>query len=612
MQAGTERRAIEGARVPLDLWVRLAHEDFEDPFDADGVDVSSGGLALRSDYLPEIGDRLRCRFECPPSGDDIELDGEVVWAHDAGTRSGEFGLRFDELEGDMRENLQHLVEHLGGQPGLAVARLHLDGIASPIDGEIVERDADWLTVEQELPFLEIGMGVSIENGGGVPRGRLARVDLRLEDGTPRLVLGVELDSVDVAEDLADPEDVVLADAADDAVVADAAFDSSDATLQDVDLPAQLDEEVPAVARQPVQVFRTSVEEEDTSEGEVFVPDAGDSVALEPSAPRDLMALVGVRLSDAQTKLRPHVKKMAESAIAAKTKLRPALVAFWAKTVALFSTLSEKAGPRATALFLKVRERSSVLLRRKGKRRKTTAAPRRVAGAPRRRQQRGEAEAALSPRKKNRRILALSVLAFAGVGAAVYALGGDDAPAEVEAPLPAIAAPAPEAASAPIPAPSLPPPPVESAPAPAPLVTGAEGEPAAAAAPAQAPEPRSGRLDAPSYPTLRDAASSSGPVAEGLSFGSDSVENARSATLRMSQPVTGLRGQRQDGGFVVTIPGALSLDRAAPIAAANPSVERATIFNRADHSVLTVRFVAGRTPDYRVVARGSEIEISIGR
>ena len=94
MEARTDRRAPSAPRMPLDVLVQLTHEDFEEPFDADGVDVSGGGLALRSDYLPEVGDRLRCRFDCPPEGVEIELDGEVVWAHDAGARRGEFGLRF--------------------------------------------------------------------------------------------------------------------------------------------------------------------------------------------------------------------------------------------------------------------------------------------------------------------------------------------------------------------------------------------------------------------------------------------------------------------------------------------------------------------------------------
>ncbi|MEQ8887856.1 MAG: hypothetical protein RID93_09480, partial [Sandaracinaceae bacterium] len=105
---------------------------------------------------------------------------------------------------------------------------------------------------------------------------------------------------------------------------------------------------------------------------------------------------------------------------------------------------------------------------------------------------------------------------------------------------------------------------------------------------------------------------SGPVVEGSTFGAETVADGRTSNIRMSNPVSTLRGQRQSDGFTVTIPGALALDRAGPIAAANPAIERAMILNRGDHAVLTIRFVAGRNPDYRVVARGQSVEVTVGR
>jgi len=81
---------------------------------------------------------------------------------------------------------------------------------------------------------------------------------------------------------------------------------------------------------------------------------------------------------------------------------------------------------------------------------------------------------------------------------------------------------------------------------------------------------------------------------------------------MSQRVDGVRGEALPDGFRVDVDGALSLDRAGPIAAAHPSVERATILNRGDHAELRVRFVSGRHPAYRVEARGSSVVVVIGR
>ena len=99
---------------------------------------------------------------------------------------------------------------------------------------------------------------------------------------------------------------------------------------------------------------------------------------------------------------------------------------------------------------------------------------------------------------------------------------------------------------------------------------------------------------------------------GSAFGAEAVERGEKYVLRMSNPVFEMDGIVEDDGFSVTIPGSLSLSRAGPIATAHPDVEHASILNRGDFSELTLRFVAGRRPDYRVEARGPAIEITIAR
>jgi hypothetical protein len=99
---------------------------------------------------------------------------------------------------------------------------------------------------------------------------------------------------------------------------------------------------------------------------------------------------------------------------------------------------------------------------------------------------------------------------------------------------------------------------------------------------------------------------------GLAFGADAVPGGEKYVLRMSNPVTLMDGIIETDGFSVTIPSSLSLSRAGPIASAHPDVEHASILNRGDFSELTVRFVAGRHPAYRVEARGPAIEITIAR
>jgi hypothetical protein len=99
---------------------------------------------------------------------------------------------------------------------------------------------------------------------------------------------------------------------------------------------------------------------------------------------------------------------------------------------------------------------------------------------------------------------------------------------------------------------------------------------------------------------------------GTVFGADSVAGGEKYVLRMSNPVAEMDGLIEADGFSVTIPGSLSLSQAGPIATAHPDVEHASILNRGDFSELTLRFVTGRQPAYRVEARGPSIEITIAR
>lgn len=643
MQPGSERRAHDAPRIPLDLWIRLSHEDFEEPFNADGVDLSTGGLALRADYLPEIGDRLRCRFDCPPGEGAIEVDGEVVWAHDAGERSGQFGLRFAELAEEAEESLRQLVEHLGGGETRSTARLHLDGVATPIEAEIAARDHEWLTVEQELPFLRLGMGVAVEGAHGPPRGRLASVDLRLSEGVPRLVLGVEY-LTDGTEDLGpstidEDSEITTRSSAQEAIhrVED------EATLQDFALPDSLRSSISLEdpsdgagalhttaastpregRRDAVRVFRVK------REGQVRRGEAQENAApatssegsslhpaeeVDPSGTPDRG--IARRLTTAWSKARQEAGGLGE-------KVRPGLVAGWAKLVAFFGVLMEKAGPTGQIAHRKLASGAAWLWAkgsakvRKRRRRRTTAQPKKtvVHSAPRRRQR---AAAEPVPDKRLRRAIVLSALAFAGVGTAVYALTGTD---PTEGPASIGSAPTTDPTGEPsgaraLPSEPAPAPPAQTSGAPAADATQATEVPALPAPSVTAPEPEGGRLGEPTYPTLPDAVErrevTPPPVTEGTSFGAGRVENGRSAIIRMSQPVTTLRGQRLEDGFTVTIPGSLALDGASPIAATNPDVERATILNRGDHAVLTIRFVSGRNPPYRVAARGSRIEIILGR
>jgi hypothetical protein len=130
-----------------------------------------------------------------------------------------------------------------------------------------------------------------------------------------------------------------------------------------------------------------------------------------------------------------------------------------------------------------------------------------------------------------------------------------------------------------------------------------------------PDYEAGQMPAPTYPSMGEERPTppSGPASGGSqSFGAASVENGTPFTLNMSTPVGGLYGEATDWGFVVRIPGSLSLSPAGPIAANHPAVERAAIRNLGDASELTIRFAEGRHPAYRVEARGAHVVVIIGR
>ena len=79
-EGSSERRKSASPRIPVDLLVELCAAEepkkgdrmldswsdvgdaFADAYDADGLDLSATGLRLRSAVLPDVGQRLRCRF----------------------------------------------------------------------------------------------------------------------------------------------------------------------------------------------------------------------------------------------------------------------------------------------------------------------------------------------------------------------------------------------------------------------------------------------------------------------------------------------------------------------------------------------------------------------
>ena len=90
----TEDRRASGGRVHFETLVGVG-ENAGGGFEAESVDVSPDGMRLRTAYLPDVGDKVVCRFD--GMGSEIVVDGEVLWRNEE-AKGGEFGLRFVGLD----------------------------------------------------------------------------------------------------------------------------------------------------------------------------------------------------------------------------------------------------------------------------------------------------------------------------------------------------------------------------------------------------------------------------------------------------------------------------------------------------------------------------------
>jgi len=618
MQPSVERRADPPVRMAFDAVVELRHADFAIPFQAGATNIGRHGIALEAPVLPEVGALLSCRFPLPGNDERVTVTGEVVWTAARERESGRFGLRFAELSERVAEALDHAfppspANDVGADdlsspddpeaaPGEEL-RLHLDGVASPIVARAVHRADDALVVEQPLPFLSLGRGVSVEGGR---RAVLDSVDLVQGGDVPRLVLTLAWeDAVPVA---ADAETAALSLHDRDVAVYD-----DDPALDPLGLPGDTLRDLPPPE---VGADRPALSTEPPRHRPRF-PRAGDGTLAERPD--------GVAVAHRPPAVGPRrlVRRPSSAGMVAGLDTEadlvdapPAAVAMgWLDALRDAGGLRELPARAGHALrgalppVLRLGREAGRLGRKVGRTlggalglsRPSAAVETGVpAGPPRNARlpaaSTGSAGAAGEGVRNPLRLVLVAAAAFA-VAAAVFALldgPGPEATAGVAAP--GLGADPGTGAESPY------------APAPGELATEEDGldDPPEAAAPETVP------ADSP-YAVDLDELTPDGEVPGAPeTFGADHVPGGQSFLLRMSQPVRSLEGREEDDGFSVTMRGTLAKDRAGPIAAAHPLVERSMILNRGSYSVLTVRFVDGKRPPYQVVARNAALEVVIGR
>lgn len=499
-------------RVPLDeVLIKLHPEGFHQEFEADAINVGSGGISMRASVLPQVGSTLRCQLDNPVGGEAIQMIGRVVWAHESGAHAGEFGIRFTHLSNEDQTRIEALIQRWGRTSAKApTVTLQLDGIDSTIVAELKSETDRSLTVEQPLPFLAIGSGMVNECAGR--RGHLEAVELRMDAKTPKLVLSIGYE---------------------------VGGEGASASIVDTGRDTMPDE--PPIVR----ASRPS--------GEVRTQDTPRIVRYEKAEEES-----------AQEPITDRLRAYARSAVAQ--------LASTASDVrrAVTDGLAPRIGAAIRDFFTLIARFIGALRARLDEKPRRQQVPRSQA-----------ARAHLKNTRRNGRRYVALIFMIAGIVAAgwgIYWWAASSATASASA-----SEPEPEPESAP-----------ESA---------SESTPGSAEAPAA--EASAEAIPAQGAPLPPEAV-------RGSAFGADAVPRGEKYVLRMSNPVVEMDGIVEDDGFSVTIPGSLSLSRAGPIAAAHPDVEHASILNRGDFSELTIRFVAGRHPTYRVEARGPAVEITIAR
>lgn len=162
----TDRRAPDAPRVPFDGMVEVGGAQGPS-FEAQAMNVSVAGMALRAGYLPAVGQPLTCQFETE-EGASVLASGEVTWCKD-GAEGGEFGLSFGKLDAASASALKALFE-VSEEPGAAApkipvgrVRLHIEGLGVPMKARVKDASIAKVTTFSELGYLQKGKELELED-----------------------------------------------------------------------------------------------------------------------------------------------------------------------------------------------------------------------------------------------------------------------------------------------------------------------------------------------------------------------------------------------------------------------------------------------------------------
>jgi hypothetical protein len=203
---GAERRNKAGQRVQFEALVEIGELEGQGGFEAESVDVSPGGMRLRTAYLPNVGDKLICRFEGP--GAELLVEGSVLWRNEE-ARGGEFGLQFNGVDEHVAEALRAMcapVDEVESAPEQAArgarVRLHIEGLGSPMKARVREAAGEAIHVGSNLEFLKVGRALELEDveGGSKREAYVDHVAVEVDPQTnvPQLVVSLRYEGKPLA------------------------------------------------------------------------------------------------------------------------------------------------------------------------------------------------------------------------------------------------------------------------------------------------------------------------------------------------------------------------------------------------------------------------------
>lgn len=598
MTAQQDRRDASAQRIPFEAIVEIGG-DGAPAFEAESVDVSTGGMHLRTAYLPELGQPLLCRFD-DGGGKAVAAEGNVVWREE-GARGGEFGVRFTNVDGSSATTLLDMCgikpspdAHDAAPPSPPAdrgtrVRLHIDGLGSPMKARVRDANPAEVMVGSNLEFLRVGRALELEDvdHGKKRTAHIERVEVEVDPASrvPQLVVALRYDDV--------PREEIAAAAAAE-------------TTPD---PVTVDPEDDG-ARPPMTMRTRSASE----------------AAADPMHDDEV---------DAANQMKSGLSRAA-------TRVGPAIATFGARAKTTLALLLAKA-----------KERSGRAAEPEAAPRRTTAPPPTGAlHATGKRVVRDEAEELVeqtaAPTKK--KVRAVAAGAAAGVvavllsvafhkpaapppGASAANAPTDSSAAAAVAPAPIPGAPDTVTANVPLFGPtalSTTEPAAPPAPAAAPPAFGA-ADPGAMAPAAQAPgiagpaptgaDPAADGESASADEGDSDESSESKPSGEGekkpaakkkvASFAHGKVTHPTRIRIHTDGSIAAMHGARSATGFTIVIPGRRATDSAGAIASRDPRIASVHVTNGAKGAEISFQFKDG-VPAYAVRAKGKDLQVALGR